>query len=233
MRLHRFYISVPILGDSFDILDGGLVHQWKKVFRYNVGSQVILFDGLGTDFLCIITRLATAGATVSILKKTKAQSLVKRGVWLCPSLIKKDNFDLVVQKATELGVSTIIPILSTHSEKKKINLERLKKISIESSEQSGRVNIPTIHDVITLKSIFDSGILPQQKIALDPAGTLFHNYADTMPAGSVAVFVGPEGGFEKSEIEFFRSFNVPILSLGDQILRAETASIASASLLLL
>ena len=133
MRLHRFYVDKVISGEELDITDRELVHQWKAVFRYNVGSQVILFDGLGFDYLCIISSLRNLGATVSIIKKNKNKVEPCRNLWLCIGLIKKDNFEFAVQKATELGVTNIIPILCERSEKKNINMERLQKIAIESS----------------------------------------------------------------------------------------------------
>lgn len=234
MRIHRFYLNTLIHGKKFDIADRDLVHQWKKVFRYNVGSQVIVFDGNGVDYHCIISSLRGLGATLTVIREIRQENLEPRkNVWLFPALIKKDNLDHVVQKATEIGVNNITPALSEHSEKKKINLERLKKIAIEASEQSGRGDIPTIHPLTKIEQIFLDGALPQEKIVLDPNGMSFRQYRDSTNHMSVAVFVGPEGGFSPKEIDFFKSYNVKQVSLGQQILRAETASISIASLLLL
>ena len=155
MRLHRFYISTPITDDKFDITDRDLVHQWKNVFRYNVGSQVVLFDGSGTDFLCLISSLRNLVATVEVLqKKPTADVSQRKNIWLCMALLKKDNFDLAAQKATELGVSNIVPILCEHSEKRKLNMERMRKIAVEATEQSGRGDLPVIHSPQTLAEIF-------------------------------------------------------------------------------
>jgi 16S rRNA U1498 N3-methylase RsmE len=71
MRLHRFWSRTPITGDSVDISDSELIHQWKSVFRYNVGSQVILFDGDGHDYVCLISSLRTQGATLAVIQKMK------------------------------------------------------------------------------------------------------------------------------------------------------------------
>ncbi len=233
MRLHRFYVTTPIEKETFDISDKNLVHQWRNVFRYNVGSQVVLFDGSGTDFLCIITSLRNMGATLSVVEKKENTQSFRRNVFLCLSLIKKDNFELAVQKAVELGVNHIIPILSERSEKKSLNVERLQKIILESSEQSGRSTPPTLYETTTLEKLFALGTLPQDKIALDPTGTPFHQYVVGNSFPSIATFLGPEGGWSDKELEFFASYNTPILSLGSQILRAETAAISTSSLLLL
>lgn len=234
MRIHRFYLNGPISGKTFDVSDKDLIHQWKSVFRYNVGSQVIVFNGDGNDYLCMITSLRAMGASLEVYKQTKKPILAGgKNVWLCAALIKKDNFELVVEKAVELGVSNIVPILCEHSEKKKINEKRVEKISIEASEQSGRGDIIKIHKTMTLQELFASGVLPQEKFALDPSGKSWSEYEKLSLQPSVAVFVGPEGGFSPKEIEFFRTYNVNIVSLGSQILRAETACIAILSLLLL
>ena len=239
MRLHRFFINTNIAElfaekDSFDIADKDLVHQWKNVFRYNVGSQVVLFDGNGMDYLCIISSMRNLGASVQVLKQQKTADVNQRkNIWLCVALLKKDNFDLVVQKATELGVTNIVPIICEHSEKRKLNLDRMKKIAIEASEQSGRGDIPVIHAPQTLQEIFQSGILPQEKVAFDPSGIPFKQYITSTNQVSFATFVGPEGGFSDKEIAFFKLYNMPVISLSTQILRAETAAIAVASLLLL
>ncbi|HEY0221036.1 MAG TPA: RsmE family RNA methyltransferase [Candidatus Paceibacterota bacterium] len=234
MRLHRFYSTTPIQGKTFDVTDRDLVHQWKTVFRYNVGSQVVLFDGSGIDYLCIISSLRGLGATLSVIRETKKDSLTPRkNIWLCMALVKKDNFELIAQKVTELGVTNIVPILCEHSEKKKINLGRLKKIAVEATEQSGRAEVPVIHPEVTLENLFNSGVLPEEKIVLHPEGMIFDKYKSSSSHPSIAVFVGPEGGFSPKELAMFKSYNVQIVSLGSQILRAETAAIAISSLLLI
>jgi 16S rRNA (uracil1498-N3)-methyltransferase len=234
MRLHRFFLQTPITENESDISDKNLVHQWKNVFRYNVGSQVVLFDGSGTDYLCMISSLRNMATTVQVLKKHQTADITQRkNIWLCVALIKKDNFDMVVQKATELGVTNIVPILCEHSEKRKLNHERMQKIAIEATEQSGRGDVPTIHIPMTLSEIFQTGILPQEKVVFHPNGISLKQYLSSVNQVSFALFVGPEGGFSEKEIAFLKTYNVPAVSLGSQILRAETAAIAVSSLFLL
>ncbi len=232
MRLHRFYTQTSIEATKFDITDRELVHQWKSVFRYNVGSQVILFDGSGTDYLCIITSLRNLGATVEIVEKNSDLAKPKIGLWLCVGIIKKDNFELVTQKITELGVAHIVPVLCERSEKKNINMERLQKIVIEASEQSGRGDIPVIHEIIDLPDLLKSGILPKEKKVLNLEGVHIDDAVSHSPK-ELAVFVGTEGGWSDNEMKLFVEHDIPAISLGAQVLRAETASIAIASLLLL
>lgn len=234
MRLHRFYVTTTIEGKKFDIADRDLVHQWKSVFRYNVGSQVILFDGRGTDYLCMITSLRNLGATLEVYKEKKTDDVPRNNVYLCMALVKKDNFELIAQKVTEIGVTNIIPILCEHSEKRKLNMQRLNKILVEATEQSGRGDVPVIHEIMKIEEVFQKGILPQEKIVLHPEGDSLRKYLSGLhETNSFAVFVGPEGGFSPKEIALLKSYNVPAISLGSQILRAETAAIAISSLLIL
>jgi 16S rRNA (uracil1498-N3)-methyltransferase len=181
----------------------------------------------------MITSLRNLGATVEVIEN-KEISMKRNNVFLCMALVKKDNFELIAQKVTEIGVTHIVPILCEHSEKRKLNFERLNKIVLEASEQSGRGDIPTIHEVMKIEEVFKKGILPQEKIVLHPEGDTLKKYLSGLhEAKSFAVFVGPEGGFTPKELELLKSYNVPIVSLGSQILRAETAAIAISSLLIL
>lgn len=233
MRIHRFYLTTQISGNKFDITDRDLIHQWKSVFRYNVGSQIILFDGNGTDYLCLVTSLRNLGATVEVIEKLPGGDIKKREVWLCLGLIKKDNFELAVEKATELGVSRIVPVLCERSEKKNLNIERLKKIAVEASEQSGRRDVPLIHSIVSLRDLLSGDVLPSSALALDLDGQYIKDLIGDDKPKTVAIFIGPEGGWSEKEIEMFKEANIPTISLGSQVLRAETAVFASLSILLL
>lgn len=235
MRLHRFYINTPISENNFDITDRDLIHQWRSVFRYNVGSQVILFDGGGVDYLVMITSLRNSGASVEMVEKKNNKNKPKINLWLCVGIIKKDNFELAVQKATELGVSHIVPVLCERSEKKNLKLDRLQKIVIESSEQSGRGEVPIIHEIIELSELCKTELytLPKEKIVLHPEGQYIGDFLQAKDTKELAVFIGPEGGWGDREVKEFAEHNIPSISLGSQILRAETAAIAVSSLLLL
>lgn len=233
MRLHRFYITEKIVEKekSIHISNRDLIHQWRKVFRYNVGSQVIVFDGSGVECRAVIAKISPSEAELSILE-TKEIAAPIRNLWLCLSLIKKDNVELVVQKAVELGVSHIVPILGERSEKKKLNMERLQKIVQEATEQSGRGELLTVHELTTLPKLFERGVLPQEKIFFHPEFPPIQQYlAAHTNQYSFAYFIGPEGGFSDEEVELFKQYNVAGFALGSRILRAETAAIAGAVLL--
>lgn len=235
MRLHRFFVGY-IVGGQIDgqkklvISDESLIHQWQKVFRLKSGDNVILFDGSGREWTCKIEMISKDGTEVSV-GESRALNSPKKDVWLCVALIKKDHFEWVVEKGTELGVNHFVPVIAERSEKKDLNMERLGKIAKEASEQSGRGTIPKIHPVMTLQDVFAYDT-PTHRIAFDLEGTAFIS-GDVKDDRPVAIFIGPEGGWSEKEIELFKKEEVDLKTLGEQVLRAETAAIATATLFLL
>jgi 16S rRNA (uracil1498-N3)-methyltransferase len=130
-------------------------------------------------------------------------------------------------------VTNIIPILSERSEKRKLNMERMNKIAIEAVEQSGRGDIPAVHKPISIQDLFDTGLLPQEKIVFHPEGVSLDQYKKSTNHSSFALFIGPEGGWSDKEISLLRSYHATVVSLGDTILRAETAGIVTPALFIL
>lgn len=232
MRLHRFYVETAIEDKVVKIEEEGIIHQWKDVFRYLVGSQVIVFNGDGYDYLGMITELYNRTAKVEIVSRKKS-IMPEKNIGLIMAIIKNDNMDMVIQKATELGVSKIFPIIAERSEKKSINIVRAKKIAIEASEQSGRGNVPEIFKPRELFEFLENEKLEEfeKKIIFSPLAEKI-NVTD-ITGGSFVVAIGPEGGFSDREQEHFGEKRFKSFSLGDLILRAETAAISALTILLL
>ena len=228
MRLHRFYVLQP-LGEEVVIDDVSLVSQWMKVFRYQIGDFVILFNGDGNDNSYSLHEISKKSVTLIRTKQTLTYIPTQK-ITLCLSVIKKDNFELAVQKATELGITSIVPILSLRSEKKNLSLERLEKIAIEASEQCGRGDIPTISPVITLEEALSSLSPTTYSIMFnmnEKPLLLLPTSAQDMP---LALFIGPEGGWGDGDITLMESANLHKYSLGHTTLRAETAAISACAL---
>ena len=256
MRLHRFYISEKIGSQKELVIDSAeLVNQISRVFRLRTGDRVILFDGSGSDFECEIcedsidTRGKRAGGVKSIRLVVREVSpsgyMPARKVVLYQAIIKKDKFEWVVEKATELGVTDIIPVLAERSEKKSLDQKRLQKIAIEASEQCGRGDVPVIHSAISrrfipshierdLEKFSDAS---SQNVAIHLEGEEFSFSRRGLEEGSqlqpLALFIGPEGGWSPAELEMFHKQKIQICSLGKQVLRAETAAIVALSKVLM
>jgi 16S rRNA (uracil1498-N3)-methyltransferase len=235
MKLHRFFVSgqnvAPHTDKPITIGDPALAHQLRNVFRLKAGNTVVLLDNSGFECTANIALLTKDRAVFSIIDSRKSENISSRSVWLFSALIKKDNFEWVVEKCTELGISGFVPMLAERSEKKSLNMERLRKIATEASEQSERGILPQIFEPIALEEVFafanKNGI---SLAALHPDGEVFDPKKLVVPAG---ILIGPEGGWSENETALFKAKNIPTYSLGRQILRAETAAIAVSSLLLL
>lgn len=230
MRLHRFFIpaSVPSSGD-FTVTDENLLNQWRNVLRMDVGDTLVVFDGGGEEAVCTFAQLEKKSAMLSVTEYRKG-IIPTREVTLFMALVKRDNFELVLQKATELGVSRIVPVQTARSEKKGINRDRSEKILREATEQSGRTTVPVLDDEIRLADVVKKYSVPL--VALDPRGALSARDAQSMTLDKMGILVGPEGGFTEEEISFFDEHTIPIVCTGKTILRAETAAVVAVALAL-
>ena len=230
MRLHRFYIQELVgTNKQVTIISVDTVNQIKNVFRLKKGDAVIIFDGSGSDYECVIENIERDTVILNAVKVLESRYMPKREIYLYAAVVKKDNFEWIVEKATELGVTKIIPILSERSEKKSLNESRLKKIAIEASEQSGRGNIPGISEIEGFeKSLEEVAGEKFQIVAFHTEGQSL-NKSDINNTKSIAIFIGPEGGWSEREVELFHKNKIPVICLGSQVLRAETAVIAALS----
>jgi 16S rRNA (uracil1498-N3)-methyltransferase len=229
MRLHRFYVEQP-LGEEVVVHDVSIIKQWTKVFRYHVEDSVILFNGDGNDVTFSISSISQKEITL-LRKQIHASYIPRKKVTLFLSIIKKDNFELVVQKATELGVSVIIPILSARSEKKNLNIERLEAIATEASEQCGRGDVPAISPITSLTSVLDTMACDVSYVLQMGGRSILHqDIQDSFKkTQSIGLFIGPEGGWSPEEELLFKEKGINPLKLGETVLRAETAAIVAVS----
>jgi len=230
MRLQRFYINQKV-GENKEltISDTELSHQLSKVFRFKAGDQIIIFDGSGLEYVSEIISLNKKEVNLKIMSYQK-KVMPAKNISLYLSLIKKGNFELAVEKCTEIGVTEIHPIISERSEKKDLNMERLEKIVKEASEQSGRATLPTVFSIIDLEKAVSQAKAEGKVCAVfhtnsDLSISHKHSLSDEgMYPREVAVFIGPEGGWTEKEMELFKKNNFQICSLGQNVLRAETAA---------
>lgn len=225
--MHRFYVAPEIeLSDNLEIIDKDLLWQWNKVLRFKPGNQLILFNGKFTDYYFRISQIASKKAQLILVNK---ENIAKNHnqKYLFWSLLKRDNNELIIQKATELGVNHFVPIISDRTIKKDFNYERAKKIVIEASEQCGRGDIPILHSVTKLS---DAIGIYKDSMALY-VGNMDYKIKNLKQESDSGFFVGPEGGWTDSELDLFSRNKVSGINLGNNILRAETAAIiASAKL---
>ena len=230
MRLHRFYISPKThkLTNKFWLQDKDIVNQWQRVLRYKVGQQVVLFDGEQHERLYKIAKFEPEAADLELVTEM-TRKLPSKDIYLAWALLKKDKNDWVLQKCTELGVNHFIPILSERCEKTGFNRDRAKKIVTEASEQCGRGNIPNVREPILLDTLFEEfeGKIPV--MVCEQAGQSQFD----MDVNKLVLVVGPEGGWTDKELAMFKDNNAQVVTMGDFTHRAETASVAAVSKLVL
>jgi 16S rRNA (uracil1498-N3)-methyltransferase len=237
MRFHRFFIDEQLRNKSdITLFDDAIIHQLKDVFRFHTGDKLILLDNSGYEYISEISLLAKGKAEIKIVDSSMSENLPEKTteVWLLAALVKKDNFEWILEKCTEIGVSHFVPVVSARSEKKDLNQERAEKIIREAAEQSGRGIMPVLHEVMS----FEDAISEAQKENVHLAsfhveGEIFtHEIREKLIKNKrLGILIGPEGGWSEKEIEFLKEKNIPIYSLGKQILRAETAAAITSALL--
>jgi 16S rRNA (uracil1498-N3)-methyltransferase len=230
MKVHRFYIPEEELdlSRSLWINDDSRLRQWKHVLRMSIGDQLVLFNGLTEDRLYEIDRIEPSAVHLKLVTELVRRVPV-RDLRLYFSLLKKDKNEWVVQKATELGVSHFVPLITERTEKHGFDEERMKKIAIEAAEQCGRSDIPSFREPLSLSTAI-SELADDYQVFY---GEQDDQTADTSrPISSrCAVFVGPEGGWTETEKALLAS-RCQKLSVSDFTLRAETACIALCARLL-
>lgn len=230
MRLHRFYVNKP-LGEELVVESAGsekeILHQLLHVFRYKAGDEVFLFSPhhTGQDFRYQITSATKDRLSLSRVG-VEQNTVSSTELVLCMALVKKDTFETIVRQATELGVTSIIPISAERSEKKSLNFKRLEKIATEAAEQSGRGTVPIIRPIMVI-----SKAIEETRHLDNIVGSLHGN--SSIPQGKgVAVWVGPEGGWTEKEENFFIEQGFHMLRTVSTILKADTAAVNLLSVIL-
>ncbi|MFP4287349.1 MAG: RsmE family RNA methyltransferase [Candidatus Izemoplasmataceae bacterium] len=233
--MQRYFIENEINQELFDITDSNQCHHIVHVMRMKKGDKIIVCDQ-GSH--CYQVEIIDLNKTKVTCKKLLALPLVKKPyhVTLAQSLIRKDHFELVFQKATELGADTIIPIetkrtiIKTNDKTIEQKIKRWESIITEASEQSHRSNKPKIKTLLPLTSI-DFKPFDHIFVAYEQEKTLSFKTAlkSVKPSAHLLVIIGPEGGFTEDEIAFLNAQGVTSVSLGPRILRSETAAIYALS----
>lgn len=228
MGYQRFYVAQPLsLGEHE--LPEQTAHYMARVLRLDVGAQVQVFDGSGDEFIANLTRVGKKSVTVQLTEKIAGLAESPLKIHLGQGLSKGERMDWAIQKATELGVTEITPLLTEHCEVR-LNKERAEKrlehwqqVAISACEQCGRSRVPVIHPMQKLATWTESQAA-ELKLVLHPQAQPFAHYAAPK---DLALLIGPEGGLSVGEIEQALSQGFQAVSLGPRVLRTETAPIAA------
>lgn len=240
--MHHFFVEpTQICGDTIAI-EGSDLNHMKNVLRIKPGESVEISDGSSNRYICEVDEYEQDSVRLHICDKIRDDVELPSRIYLFQGLPKADKMELIIQKAVELGVYEVIPVVTKRAvvkldEKKAAKkVARWNAIAEGAAKQSGRNRIPEVHDVMTFaealkfaKSL-DVRLIPYEKA--EGMGTMKSAVDQIRPGKSIGVFIGPEGGFEEAEIEQAMEQEIIPVSLGKRILRTETAGLTILSILM-
>lgn len=240
--MHRFFVEEPAMGANSITITGGDVNHIKNVLRMSVGDKICVINGQNNkEYYCEITALGSDTVDTRICEIRESDQELANEIVLFQGLPKSDKMELIIQKAVELGVHTIVPVSTDRTvvkldAKKEANKrKRWMSISESAAKQSGRLRIPEVTRVVSFKEALEmAGKMDVRLIPYELAEGMEKTreiMSGIQPGQSVAVFIGPEGGFESSEIEKAMEIGAWPITLGKRILRTETAGLVTLAML--
>lgn len=236
--MRRFFLANQLPSDDLLTITGPEVHHLKNVLRLKKGARVIFFDGQGCEYEAELENLGSQEITARIISH-RQEDAERCRVSLAQGLLTGQKMDLVVQKATELGISAIIPFTSRYSAVREAStnkIQRWQRIAREACKQCQRTREPEIMpvsswtDSLELVTHYDLTVVFWEKEPTNNLEYLRELIASKSPS-SLLFLIGPEGGLTSEEILQAQKKNAHIIGLGKRILRAETASLTAASLI--
>lgn len=233
MRVPRIYTSQPLANSQTIQLEEGPSHHLAKVLRMQEGRELILFNGDGAEYPALITQVGKKAVTVTLQEKHNIDRESLLEIELAIGVSRGERFDWVLQKATELGVTRIVPLMTERTEVK-ISGDRLEKVRerwqqilISACEQCQRNRLPQLSDPVALPNWLET-------VTSDVRFVLHHRDTQSLPQAarptSVSLLIGPEGGLSDGEIVLAKQAGFDALTLGPRVLRTETAPIAAITL---
>ena len=234
-RSPRLYVAQPLSAAAELKLDSGQAHYLRNVLRLKSGDGVLVFNGRDGEWWAALTDGGRRSATLTVSERTRAQTEACDLHYLFAPL-KHERLDYMVQKAVELGVSRLVPVMTRHTQVTRVNRERMRANAIEAAEQCGILTIAEVSEPIAIEQVAAGQrsdrllvFCDEEAEVKDPVAALRAHCKDRLPP--LAVLVGPEGGFADDErATLLRLPNVVRLALGPRILRADTAAVAALAL---
>lgn len=232
MRVTRLFVDHPFSSGQSVSLSEAQAHYVMNVLRMSLGDPVYLFNGCDGEWRCVIDRITRRRCSVTLEEQVTIQKSAP-DLWLIFAPIKRARIDFVAAKATELGVSALIPVFTEFTDVTRVNTQRLRSNAIEAAEQCGRLSVPEVDESIKLTAVLADWPLDRQLLYCDETGSgiaineFLAKQKATGQSKPTAILIGPEGGFSRSELDLLKErTNFISIDLGPRILRADTAAIA-------
>lgn len=226
----RLFVAETLAAGASMRIEGNPAHYLTRVMRVVPGDIVILCDDVTGEWAARVADAGKRDVVLEVAEMLRPREAVP-DLWLCPALLKKDRFDLILEKATELGAARIQPLLTRRCVADKLNLERARAITTEAAEQCARTALPQLAEPVKLDALLASW--PEERALFfadenggEPAAAAFASHQ-----GPAAILTGPEGGFDEAERAAIRAHpQARAITLGPRILRGETAAMAALAL---
>jgi len=226
----RLFVEGPLAEHGEVRLDGPQAHYLLRVMRLGEGDVAIVCDDLTGEWAASVAEISKRDLTLRVSEHLRPREQVP-DFWLCAALLKKDRYDLVLEKASELGVRRVQPVLTRRCVADKLNLDRAGAILTEAAEQCARTALPQLAEPAKLDALLrdwpeERALFFADELGGEPAAKAFAAHS-----GPAALLTGPEGGFDDAEREALRALpQARPITLGPRILRGETAAIAATAL---
>ncbi len=225
----RLFVDQPLAEGPIRI-DGPAAHYLVSVMRTKVGDPVKLFDDRTGEWLGVAASVGKRDLTLDVTERLREREAVP-DLWLCAAPLKKGRVDWLAEKACELGVARLVPVVTRRTVVDKPNTERLRAHMIEAAEQCGRTALPEVAEPVKLAACLRDWPEGRALFFADETGGVPALEAMRAHHGPAAILIGPEGGFDAEEREAIRAHPAAIgIGLGPRILRADTAAAAAVSL---
>lgn len=228
----RLFVTADLAAGAEIPLAEGQAHYLRAVMRRSAGDGIALFNGRDGEWRAVLSELGKRRAVARAEALSRPQT-AEPDLWLVFAPLKRTATDLIAQKATEMGVSALLPVFTARTDAQRVNTDRLAAIAMEAAEQCERLSVPRVAEPRPLDALLGDWPADRRLILCDetgrapPAAEVF-GALETDPAGAPgALMIGPEGGFAKGELDRLRKLEfVTPVALGPRILRAETAAVA-------
>ena len=234
--MHRFFVDPKCFSGNRIILPADTAHQIRNVLRLRVDAPILVLDNSGAEFEVVLRQVDRQQVVGEAVAKRPSPNEPTVHLTLYQALMKRDKFEWVLQKGTEIGVSEFVPIVTQRSLVQDIDIKankqaRWHKILTEAAEQSRRGRIPELHPPQTLAQALENHPAHPGLIAWEEETSLTLRGA-LVGASHISLFIGPEGGFAAEEVEAAQAAGIQSITLGKRILRAETAALVASALVL-
>ena len=240
--MQHFFVAPSQVKDDLIYVEGSDVNHMKNVLRMHPGEEVTISDGNNCQYLCEIKGYEGDEAILHILEKLNTDTELASKIYLFQGLPKQDKMELIVQKCVELGAYSIVPVATKRcvvkldDKKAKKKIERWQQIAESAAKQAGRGVIPEVSEVMSFKEALkyaknlDVVLIPYE--LAEGMNETKQIISGIQPGQSVGIFIGPEGGFEREEVELAITEGAKAITLGKRILRTETAGLTTLSVLM-